>query len=292
MSRHYRIKWTQADEQELARAVKNFNAKISRLEKKLGANQRKALPEKMSVKQMKELIETRSDLKREINALRRFSRRGAEKIKTIPNTDYNVQITDWQLKEINRRLGIINRKRKKRHEDVLEMEVKSRGEGQGYTRGQLTMGRVAEVELRPRKVFTRSLTSPGLHKAYKNILKESQSTYWNKRELKMKENYINALKENFRINDIQEIVDAIEEMDFKDFYNIIMSEDPEFEFPYPPSEDEYRAYIEGLRAVWLPEKYSETEDMFKPDVPMTGERKLNKHSHAEKLKQQAKMKGR
>ena len=87
MSKQYNIRWKQDDNQELRKAVKNFNAKISRLEKKDPQN-KEALPEKITVKQIKELISTRQDLKRELNALQRFSKRGAEKIIEIPDTDY------------------------------------------------------------------------------------------------------------------------------------------------------------------------------------------------------------
>jgi hypothetical protein len=49
MSKRYNIKWTQADEQELKKAVKNFNAKIDYHAKKDPKN-KSALPEKITVK--------------------------------------------------------------------------------------------------------------------------------------------------------------------------------------------------------------------------------------------------
>ena len=72
MSRKYKIRWQESDTQELARAVKNFNAKISRIEKK-HPELKNALPEKMKVGELKNLINTRQDLKREINSLKRFT---------------------------------------------------------------------------------------------------------------------------------------------------------------------------------------------------------------------------
>ena len=68
--------------------------------------------------QLKDLINTRQDLNREINALRRFSKRGNEEIVIIPNTDYNVKTTKWQRTEMNRRVGYINRRRQKRLEEM------------------------------------------------------------------------------------------------------------------------------------------------------------------------------
>ena len=107
MSKQNRINWRDSDKQELKRAVKNFNAKIKRLEKKNPSN-KNVLPEKVSVAQMQELINTRQDLNREINALKRFTKRGAEEIVDVPGTDYNLKITKWQRTEMNRRAAIIN----------------------------------------------------------------------------------------------------------------------------------------------------------------------------------------
>ena len=55
MSKRYNIKWRQDDSERLTKAVKNFNAKITRLEKKNPEN-KNALPERVSAKQLKELI--------------------------------------------------------------------------------------------------------------------------------------------------------------------------------------------------------------------------------------------
>ena len=74
MRKQYNIKWNESDGAELRRTVKNFNAKISRLQKKYNDDPKKlsALPEKVSVKQIKDLVATRQDLKRELNSLQRF----------------------------------------------------------------------------------------------------------------------------------------------------------------------------------------------------------------------------
>ena len=67
MPRISNIRWNENQNAELRKAVKNFNAKITRLEKK-HPEIKNALPEKVSVKAMKELIGTRKDLQREINS--------------------------------------------------------------------------------------------------------------------------------------------------------------------------------------------------------------------------------
>lgn len=251
MSRTYNIRWQESDNQELRRVVRNFNAKISRLEKK-NPELKNVLPERTSVAQMKELIETRQDLKRELNALKRFSKRGSEQIVNVPGNDYNLKTTKWQKEEMTRRIGVINRKRKKRLEEIQNVSLKSRGEDLGYKKGQLGMGKAEEVSLSPMKPFTPKMSRKDLNYKFKNIMKESQSSYWNKRDLMLKENYIKSLEENFNPNDIKDIVKQIDKMDIKEFRKIFDAEGGTFEFSYPPDQEAYQSYLTALKTIWNP----------------------------------------
>lgn len=253
MRKQYNIRWTDSDNQELRKAVRNFNAKIKRLEKKNPAI-KNVLPEKISVAQMKDLIETRQDLKRELNALRRFSKRGSEEIVNVPGNDYNLKTTKWQKEEMTRRIGVINRKRNKRLKEVLETPIKSRGKELGYTKGQLGMGKAEEVSLTPMKAFTPKMSRADLNFKFKNIMKESQSSYWNKRDLLLKENYIKSLEENFNPNDIKDIVSSIDEMDYKEFKSVFDSEGGNFELSYPPDQESYNAHLTALKSIWKPNR--------------------------------------
>lgn len=253
MSKQYNIRWKPDDNQELRKAVKNFNAKISRLEKKDPQN-KEALPEKITVKQIKELISTRQDLKRELNALQRFSKRGAEKIIEIPDTDYNLKTTKWQKEEMTRRTAIINRKRKRRLKEVAETEIKSRGEKLGYRRGDIGMGKASEIELQPLKAFTPKMNRRDLSKKFNLIMKESQQGYWNKRDIIMKKNYITSLEQNFNANDIKDVIKHIDDMDFNDFRKIFEAEGGNFELSYPPDEESYNAHLSALKSIWTPKR--------------------------------------
>ena len=253
MSKQYNIRWKPDDNQELRKAVKNFNAKISRLEKKDPQN-KEALPEKITVKQIKELISTRQDLKRELNALQRFSKRGAEKIIEIPDTDYNLKTTKWQKEEMTRRTAISNRKRKRRLKEVAETEIKSRGEKLGYRRGDIGMGKASEIELQPLKAFTPKMNRRDLSKKFNLIMKESQQGYWNKRDIIMKKNYITSLEQNFNANDIKDVIKHIDDMDFNDFRKIFEAEGGNFELSYPPDEESYNAHLSALKSIWTPKR--------------------------------------
>ena len=254
MSKRYNIRWNESDQQALTRAVKNFNAKISRLEKKDPKN-KTALPERMSVKQLKELIDTRQDLNREINALQRFTRRGAEEVVNIPDNDYNLKITKWQKEEMNRRVGVINRKRAKRLEVLKEVERTSGGKELGYTVGQFGMGKAEEVSLTPIKAFTPKMNKADLTRKYKHILKESQSNYFDRKDENLRENYIKGLRTNYDDDDIEDIVEAIEDMSFNEFYRKFQAEGGTMEFAsIKPNRREYEGYVNQLKSQWVPKK--------------------------------------
>ena len=254
MSKYHKIRWSSSDEKELAKVVRNFNAKVNRLAKK-NPQLKNVLPTKTSVGQMKELISTRQDLKREINALKRFSKRGAETIVIVDGTDYNLKTTKWQRTEMNRRVGIINRKRKRRLEELQSLEMTSRGEKLGYTKGQYGMGKAKEISLQPMNAFTRRMTQTDLKWKWKAILTESQSDYFDKKDYQVRENYIKGLEENYNPNDVKDIIKEIREMDIKDFLQRFEEEGGTMEFASgPPSEEGYGGYVRALKSTWKPRR--------------------------------------
>lgn len=253
MPRQYNIKWRDTDTEELRKAIKNFNAKITRLEKKYPKN-KNILPEKVSMKELKSLIDTRQDLKREINSLKRFTKRGSEEIVQVPGTDYNLKTTKWQKEEMNRRIGVINRRRKQRLQDLQEIPQTSRGTSLGYTKRDIGMGKAEEISLTPMKAFTQKMNQKDLKFKFKNIMKESQSTYWDKADVRLRENYIQSLLNNFNPKDVNKVIDKIRNMDLKDFKKVYYEEGGTFEFNYPPNEEEYKKMVTYQNSLWLPKQ--------------------------------------
>lgn len=262
MSKLYNIRWSDADNKELRRVVKNYNAKISRLEKK-NPQLKNALPEKTSVKAMRELIATRNDLNRELNSLRRFSKKGAETLVVAPGNEYNTKITKWQRTEMNRRASIINRKRVARREQIENIEMTAGGEKLGYSLSQLGMGSIAKNELKPINSFTPFMSRADIKKKFDVLKNESSDLYWNKKEIALKENYIKEIERNFNSEDIKPVKDAIDNMDFDDFYAVYLSEGGTFENVYPRGQKgdkakgiepdaEYQSYVENLHSTWVP----------------------------------------
>ena len=254
MSRKYNIRWSKADEAELKRVVKNFNAKLTRLEKKDPKNAN-ALPERISAAQLRDIIETRQDLNRELNALRRFSERGAEELVEVPDNDYNLKITKWQKKEMTRREVIVNQKRKRQLERVADVEMTSRGQSLGYKKGDIGMGKMERIELEPVRAFTPSQNRRDINKRFKQLRKESVSTYWDKRNELMRSVYVNEIEKNFPPEMVKDVVEKIREMDFDEFRKVFEAEDQhKFQFNYPLNKDDQTKYSNALRSIWIPNK--------------------------------------
>ena len=252
MSKQSKIRWQERDNEELAKVVRNFNAKIDRIAKK-SPELKNALPEKVSARRMKELVNTRQDLKRELNSLRRFSKRGSEEITVFG--DYNTKITKWQKTEINRRVGVINRRRKARLEALEETEVTVGGVEQGYTRGAIGMPKAEMLELLPMSGITKSMSNADVKKKFESVLIQSQNDFLTLRDLRTKANYLKGLTTNFNINDVKDIYDKINSMPMEDFLKTFQSEaKAKFEGLYPGNVNQERQYISDLRSVWNPKK--------------------------------------
>ena len=89
------IRYDKKLNQEINRVIRNFNQKVARLEKE----QRDLLPSRVSKKELKGEVYTRAGLRRELNKLRRFSKRGAEDVLT---TSGGVRTTKYELENIKR----------------------------------------------------------------------------------------------------------------------------------------------------------------------------------------------
>ena len=249
MPKYYKIRWQKEDIEEVNRVVRNFNAKINRL---IEANPdiKNILPEKVKAKELRALINTRKDLQRELNSLKRFSKRGAEQVVVLEDTEMNVKTTKWQIKEMNRRLYFINRRRKERLEKLSSYEATRSGQKLGYKKIDIGMGTIMENDLRPMKSYTPSINQRDLKKKWYSILSESQSDFYTKRDMKFRENYINTLLQNFKESDISDVVETIKNMNIDEF--IERFED--FELAYPPNKEQYEAYLSEIKATWLPNK--------------------------------------
>ncbi len=92
------IRYDKGLQSEIRRVVSNFNQKIARLEK---LQDNLYLPEKVTVKGILSEVNNRKQLKRKLESLKRFSKRGIEKTVTTPG---GVSLSKYELEETERSL--------------------------------------------------------------------------------------------------------------------------------------------------------------------------------------------
>lgn len=96
------IRYDKKLNQEINRTIKNFNQKIARLEKQ----ERELLPLKITKNELKENTFTRTELKRKLKELQRFSQRHAE---DIIETKGGVRLTQYDLTNLKRETARVKR---------------------------------------------------------------------------------------------------------------------------------------------------------------------------------------
>ena len=89
------IRYDKKLNQEINRTIKNFNQKIARLEKQ----NRELLPSKITKKDLKNSVYTRTELRRKLKELQRFGKRGAE---DIIETSGGARLTTYNYQNIKR----------------------------------------------------------------------------------------------------------------------------------------------------------------------------------------------
>jgi hypothetical protein len=194
MPKRYNIRWSDKDEKNLKRVIRNFNAKVDRLIKQ-NPEFIDYYPEKMSYKKIKKGvkvkqedgitktvggIKTRQDLDRIVNSISRFSRRGAEKIIT---SKAGATKTQYAFKEASIKTGVINR--------LKSIEAKKLGID--VTKGNL--GQLEAENLLPKRPVE-DIPEDSFDKAMETLEKEIMSFYDEERKEHFLENYMLALERN------------------------------------------------------------------------------------------------
>lgn len=175
MPKQYNINWRDKDQKELERTVKNFNAKIRRLEKK-NPSQAQFLPDRLKVSEVRAKSKTRADFKRQINSAKRFSRRGAEEVIT---TKGGATVTKFELKEAQIKTRVVNRLRNKKAKEL--------------TAEKGVAGSIKSENLRPRRA-PQELSDEDFDRATEALEQEIGSTFDLKRDEQWVENYKTSIR--------------------------------------------------------------------------------------------------
>lgn len=263
MSKSNNIKWRVEDEQELRRVARNFNDKLRRVIKQTPSAQN-ILPKfynpdtqdfesRITVQALKDSIQTRADFTRTLNMLKRFSKKGAEKIIPAPGNEYGSFTTVWQAQETSRLVGIVNRKRQEKLDNLSIVEMANAQGKLGYTVGQMFgMGLASKNKLSPTKAFTMSQTQADIRYKFRSLMNEARTNYYHEMNEKLKANYIKTLKQNYYEDDIADVISSIEGMDADVFLMKFEAKGDAFEFAYPTNRgsDDYNNYVSELKGYW------------------------------------------
>lgn len=178
MPKYHKIRWRNKDQRDLARVVKNFNAKID-YQIKRNPYISDLLPEKVRMRDIKKNILTRKDLEFELSRLRAFSKRNALDIVDVKG---GARITKWEYQQAKRMLRRINNRKEKARKEANVSTEKG------------TMGSIAKNNLND-KQFLGNKGQKSWNKFYESLVKQYPDSYWFASDEAYKENYIKALKE-------------------------------------------------------------------------------------------------
>lgn len=211
------IRYNKITNDKIAKTVRNYNAKIKRLQR---SNPYLALPDTITVKKIKAMSNTRDDLNRNLNSLKRFSKRGAENTVILPSGE---MISSYELKELRRESARLQRNLTRRINKLAGIKPKVAGVEQDYTYAEMGDMRLNNM------IAKRNLLREKTKKLSEGNIKEFQA-FLNK--TRNKQNYqINMFKNNYldkmlfregymigydidRINEIKEKLNTLSNRDF------------------------------------------------------------------------------
>lgn len=182
MGKAVNIKWRRADEDLLRRTVKNFNAKISRVAKAY-PELAKYQPEKANFKELRKQLQQlpRSEFKKEIARMQRYSVKGAEKIREADTGGF---VTNYSFREITIYRQTINREKAKRRKEKQFTGEKAM-EGNKFISER-------EADLLPERQPKR-LTEAGWRNVEMRLYRQQRADYREARQEQYRENILTAV---------------------------------------------------------------------------------------------------
>lgn len=245
MAGRNRIRWNDSDEKELSRLVRNFNAKVTRISKK-DPEVAKYMPDKVSVPELKRTIETRQDLKRQLNSLKRFTKRGSEE---LVSSEYGLTVSKWERNEVAIQVRTINNFRGKRRKILESLPLSSRGEP--------IIGTVREMQseemnaYKPKTYNFNKMKKNEWEQFVRTVRKMSSTGYTDEIDSRLKDNYIKSLHTVFDSTgvDISNIEEMVKKVSMKKFLNTFYS-DTEASIDFVYDETDYIYKLEIIEHIW------------------------------------------
>lgn len=156
---------------KINKTVRNYNAKINRLAK---LNPSLALPEKVSARSIKNISDTRTELLRNLNKLKRFSERGAENTIILPSGEL---ISEYELNELRRESARLQRNLTRRINELAGTTPKVAGIKQDYTYAEMGDMRLNNMIAKrdTLKRMSKTLTKGGNLKNFMKLLETTKN---------------------------------------------------------------------------------------------------------------------
>lgn len=242
---------------KINKTVRNYNAKIKRLEK---INPSLALPEKVTARNIKLMSNNRKDLERNLNRLKRFSKRGAEETIILPSGEL---VSVYELKELKRESARLQRNLTRRINELASTTPKVAGVKQDYTYAEMGDMRLNNM-IAKRDTLSRmskNLTRTGNLKNFEKLLKVTRSKQ-NYQISIFKNNYIDKMLmyqayaigyDQQRINEIKEKLNKLSDRDFLKFFDeekIVQMIRDKYRDTNAMSGDVYFSYEEQMRDIF------------------------------------------
>ena len=245
MPKQYPIRWRESDLKEVERVVRNFNAKIYRLRKKADMGTflpvlKAQLPDTVRVSEFVEGIGTRKQLNRELNKLKRFSRRGSEEMVISSRGSKTLK---WYVEEAKEATRILNIQKAHQRKALQEKDVLTRGTKTGTKVADFTR---MQTELRPTRVNFENLSQKEWDLKRRWIDRQIDPLFQEQKKYSMRANYIKGL-ENMGFS--PDIVEIVRNLPVDKFVEIVQTDtEGEFTFIYDPIE--FEAKESALKDVW------------------------------------------
>lgn len=239
------IKWTKGDAIRLGRAIADFNKAVKALETEID---KLYLPELREYREARSVIKTRGELERIIKSMQRFTKYAEEpELVTLPSGEI---MTKWEKRELDIARGVQIRK--------INSELKK------IERADKPYRSDRQKELEAERQKLRDIYKLGgdfFEKAKANVFKKASKDYEIHRLMIYKNNYINTLKKYENFKNYQMLVDYLEKMSPKAFYEKSQSvpqlDDLTYISDQTMAEAEFNSFVELWLGVTLEEDIQE-----------------------------------
>lgn len=208
---------------EIRRAVNNFNAKIRRLEKMESSNV--VIPEKIKVSDFKQGYDSRRDLRRQLNYLKMFSKRGSEE-KIVTTGGY--ETSKYQVAVVKRESARVKRNLTRQINTYMKITPSVFGVKQEINKAQMEDTKLTNLKSK-REALNKNLLDLNTeqYNRYLELLNnQRQSSY---KDRIFKENYLEILLSTgyisgFDTEKINEMASQLMALDVNNFIRLFDTE--------------------------------------------------------------------